>query len=69
MALELNETILNSVLILLPNLRGLHVIGNPKIDHGTIIPLLKHVPLLESLALSTSVSQSLANTPSLTSSA
>jgi len=51
MCSELNEGVLESALSCLPDLRGLHVIGCPKVDHLAILRLASHTPLLESLAI------------------
>ncbi|KAK6981108.1 hypothetical protein R3P38DRAFT_3333886 [Favolaschia claudopus] len=53
MANELNETVLAAALAELPSLLGLHVVGCPKIHHPTLLPLLTHTPILESLSLTT----------------
>ncbi|KAI0089386.1 hypothetical protein BDY19DRAFT_942170 [Irpex rosettiformis] len=47
---ELNEPVLRSILQNLPNLRGLHVVACPKIEHVTILQSLVHTPRLESLS-------------------
>lgn len=47
---ELNDCILESVLIDLPHLTGLHVINCTKIDHNTALRLTSHTPELRSLS-------------------
>ncbi|TFY63856.1 hypothetical protein EVJ58_g2997 [Rhodofomes roseus] len=47
---ELNDCILESVLIDLPHLTGLHVINCTKIDHNTVLRLTSHTPELRSLS-------------------
>lgn len=51
MSTELNEGVLESALSCLPGLRGLHVVGCPKVNHSTVLRLVSHTPLLESLAV------------------
>jgi hypothetical protein len=51
MSNELNEVVLESALSCLPRLRGLHVVGCPKVDHLAVLRLVSHTPLLESLAV------------------
>ncbi|KAJ7662741.1 hypothetical protein DFH06DRAFT_1471501 [Mycena polygramma] len=63
MANELNETVLESALIELPGLLGLHVIGCPKVDHVSILNLVSHTPLLESLSMTTGESNRTPLTP------
>ena len=53
---DLNESVLESALALFTNLVGLHIVGCPKIDHVAVLQLTSHIPLLESLSLTTSVS-------------
>ncbi|KAF8805610.1 hypothetical protein BYT27DRAFT_7142389 [Phlegmacium glaucopus] len=50
---DLNEVVLESALTSLANLVGLHVVGCPKIDHITVLRMVSHTPLLESLSLTT----------------
>ncbi|TFK31537.1 hypothetical protein BDQ12DRAFT_618731 [Crucibulum laeve] len=50
---ELNVDILTSVLIQLPKLTALHVVGCLRVDHVSIVRLLLHIPLLESLSMTT----------------
>ncbi|THV02195.1 hypothetical protein K435DRAFT_963236 [Dendrothele bispora CBS 962.96] len=54
MTTDLNELVLESVLRYLPDLRGLHVIGCPQIDHTCVLRLIKHLPSLDSLSLGVS---------------
>lgn len=56
MCSELNDAVLEQVLGQLPGLLGLHVVGCPKVDHNSVIQLVCHVPLLENLSMSTTVS-------------
>ena len=51
MSTDLNVGVLESALACLPSLRGLHVIGCPKVDHAAVLRLVSHTPLLESLAV------------------
>lgn len=51
MSTELNEGVLESALSCLPRLSGLHVIGCPKVDYLSVLRLLSHTPLLESLSV------------------
>ncbi|KAK7444507.1 hypothetical protein VKT23_015186 [Stygiomarasmius scandens] len=51
---QVNEDVLESIVRHLPNLRNLHVIGCPQIDHTCILRLIKYLPSLESLSLSAS---------------
>ena len=53
---DLNECVMESALPLFTKLIGLHIVGCPKIDHVAALQLTFHVPLLESLSLTTSVS-------------
>lgn len=53
---DLNECVLEKALALFTNLVGLHIVGCPKVDHVATLQLTSHVPLLESLSLTTSVS-------------
>ncbi|KAF7375400.1 hypothetical protein MSAN_00427600 [Mycena sanguinolenta] len=53
MANELNETVLETALVELPGLLGLHVVGCAKVDHVAIFNLVSHTPLLESLSITT----------------
>ncbi|KAJ6545497.1 hypothetical protein B0H19DRAFT_1212292 [Mycena capillaripes] len=65
MANELNENVLESALVELPGLLGLHVIGCAKVDHVTILNLVSHTPLLESLSMTTGEhNRALASPPS-----
>jgi hypothetical protein len=57
MSSELNEEVLESALSYLPQLRGLHVVGCPKVDHLAVLRLVSHTPLLESLAITILVSR------------
>ncbi|KAF5348036.1 hypothetical protein D9758_010058 [Tetrapyrgos nigripes] len=54
MTKELNEDVLGSVLQCLRNLRSLHIVGCPQIDHVSVLRLCKHLPALESLTLNAS---------------
>ncbi|KZT63479.1 hypothetical protein DAEQUDRAFT_747827 [Daedalea quercina L-15889] len=47
---ELNESILESVLINLPLLTGLHVVNCSKVDHNTVLRLTSYTPDLRSLS-------------------
>ncbi|KAF9531047.1 hypothetical protein CPB83DRAFT_918574 [Crepidotus variabilis] len=51
---ELHEENLKATLSHLPNLRGLHVVGCPKVDHTAVLRQVSQTPLLESLAMTTS---------------
>lgn len=51
---ELNEIVLENVLKTLPRLRGLHVVGCPRVDHICVLGLLSNTPLLENLTFTTS---------------
>ncbi|KAJ7594360.1 hypothetical protein C8J56DRAFT_926553 [Mycena floridula] len=53
MSTELNETVLQSVVVRLPSLLGLHCIGCPKVDHAALLRVVAHTPQLESLSMST----------------
>ncbi|KAJ7075516.1 hypothetical protein B0H15DRAFT_956436 [Mycena belliarum] len=53
MANELNEMVLESALVEVPHLLGLHVVGCPKVDHLVLLSLLSHTPDLESLSMTT----------------
>jgi len=55
---DLHENVLRAALTHLPNLRGLNVIGCPKVDHPSVLGLLRHTPLLENLSMTASVSSS-----------
>lgn len=57
MSNELNETVLESVLVQLPGLLGLHVVGCSKVDHVAVLRLVSHTPLLEDLSFTTTVSR------------
>lgn len=59
MSIELNETVLESVVAELPNLLGLHVVGCPKVDHVAVLRAVAHTPLLENLSMTTTVRLSL----------
>lgn len=48
---DLNEYVLGSVLANLPNLTALHVVGCTKIDHHSVLSQTSHIPLLESLSV------------------
>ncbi|KAJ7643449.1 hypothetical protein DFH06DRAFT_1283474 [Mycena polygramma] len=63
MANELNEIVLESALIELPGLLGLHVIGCPRVDHVSILNLISHTPLLESLSMTTGESNRIPPSP------
>lgn len=54
---DLNEDVLEATLTQLPELRGLHVIGCPKVDHNSVLLTTRHTPLLEHLSMTTSVRQ------------
>ncbi|KJA23864.1 hypothetical protein HYPSUDRAFT_39391 [Hypholoma sublateritium FD-334 SS-4] len=56
MITELHEGVLESMLVHLPNLLGLHVLGCPKVDHIVMLRQVSHTPLLQSLSLTTSES-------------
>ena len=56
MITDLHESVLESILVNLPNLLGLHVLGCPKVDHIVMLRQVSHTPLLQSLSLTTSVS-------------
>ncbi|KAF9484083.1 hypothetical protein BDN70DRAFT_903847 [Pholiota conissans] len=51
---ELHESVLEGILIQLPNLIGLHVVGCPKVDHIVLLRQASKTPLLQSLSLTTS---------------
>ncbi|KAH7906943.1 hypothetical protein BJ138DRAFT_558559 [Hygrophoropsis aurantiaca] len=48
---DLHESILDATVAQLPRLRGLHVIGCPKIGHASMLQAVMHTPLLEDLSL------------------
>jgi len=53
---EIHESLYESVVSCLPNLKGLHVVGCPKLDHIIILRCVSKTPLLQSLSLTTTVS-------------
>ncbi|KAK7056338.1 hypothetical protein VNI00_002891 [Paramarasmius palmivorus] len=53
MTSDLNGEVLEQALRHLPHLLGLHIVGCPKVDHFTILRLVEHTPLVESLSLTT----------------
>lgn len=63
MASDLNPDILETVLMHLPGLTGLHVLGSPKVDHIVLLKLLVHTPQLESLSFTAYVSTFLSVDP------
>ncbi|KIY47500.1 hypothetical protein FISHEDRAFT_45143 [Fistulina hepatica ATCC 64428] len=50
-SIDLNETVLQNALLLVPSLTGLHVISCPKIDHIAALRLLHYTPNLDSLSM------------------
>lgn len=52
---DLNENILDSALVHLPNLTGLHIINCSKVDHTAVFRVTAHTPLLESLSFTSAV--------------
>ncbi|KAH7919397.1 hypothetical protein BV22DRAFT_1040932 [Leucogyrophana mollusca] len=50
MSQDLNETVLESTVVQLPKLLGLHVVGCSKISHVVILKTVLHTPLLEELS-------------------
>lgn len=61
MATELKESVLEELLRQLPGLLGLHLVGCGKLEHATVLRLISHTPLLESLSMTTTVSVSLSS--------
>lgn len=55
MITDLNEDVLEAALARLPELRGLHVIACPKVDHNSVLLATRYTPLLEHLSMTTSV--------------
>ncbi len=53
---DLHEDSLKDSLTHLQNLRGLNVIGCPKVNHHSVLALATHTPLLENLSMTASVS-------------
>ena len=58
MAQDLDATALDAILAHLPRLRGLHVIGCPRVTHSTVLRALSHTPDLNELSLTIFVSPS-----------
>ena len=68
MSQDTDAAMLNATLAQLPRLRGLHVIGCPRITHITILKALSHTPDLRELSLTIFVSFSISRpVPSFTS--
>jgi hypothetical protein len=63
-SMYLNEVVLKSALLHVPELLGLHVVGCPQIDHLAVLRLVAYTPALESLSLTTNVRPSVASQPS-----
>jgi hypothetical protein len=50
MSQDTDATVLNATLAQLPRLRGLHLIGCPRITHTTVLRALAHTPDLRELS-------------------
>jgi hypothetical protein len=53
---ELNVETLDAVLEQVPELQSLHIIGCARVDHAAVLKALTHVPELESLSFTATVS-------------